>query len=227
MRGLTTSPTPILPGDSGDLWQPMARRDHLVMNQVGEEVLVYDETTHAIHHLNPTSHAVWAACDGTRTSAMIAQAAGAVLGAEVSDVVVRLALSQLVTANLLVGKIPTEIEQPRHSRRTVLRRMAVAGGVALPVLASISAPAAADSHSSSCEAQGGRALGASCTESSQCCTGNCAAGFCAVFIPPTPIPPDTAACGRRCSSNGDCGGVCGRCTNVGDGLGGPLFVCQP
>lgn len=111
--------------DSLNSWRPRARLDHLMMTQVGEEVLVYDETTHAIHHLNPTSHLVWTLCDGTRTLTVIGQVAGAALGAEVSDVVVRLALSQLAGANLLVGAAPTEIQQPRHSRQAVLRRMAV------------------------------------------------------------------------------------------------------
>jgi hypothetical protein len=36
------------------------------MIQVGDEVIVYDETTHVIHRLDPTSQAVWGACDGTR-----------------------------------------------------------------------------------------------------------------------------------------------------------------
>jgi hypothetical protein len=36
----------------------MARRDHLVMSQVGDEVLVYDERTHVIHRLNHTSHLI-------------------------------------------------------------------------------------------------------------------------------------------------------------------------
>ncbi len=149
--------------DHLDSWRPQARLDHLVMTHAGEEVLVYDQTIHAIHHLNPTSHLVWTLCDGTRTPATIAQVASAALGAEVSDVVVRLVLSQLAGANLLVGAAPTETEHPRHSRRAVLRRMAVAGGVALPVLVSVSAPAAA--VHGSCHTSG------SCTSDSQCCSG--------------------------------------------------------
>lgn len=60
-------------------WRPQACLAHLVMSHVGEEVLVYDETRHAIHRLNPTSNAVWALCDGTRTLTDLAQAASAAL----------------------------------------------------------------------------------------------------------------------------------------------------
>ena len=72
MRTVTTSLTPGSPNDSVAPWRPVARLDHLIMTHVGEEVLVYDETTHAIHNLNPTSHAVWTLCDGTRTLAVLA-----------------------------------------------------------------------------------------------------------------------------------------------------------
>ncbi len=81
---MLTTNAPSGPG----FWQPFACSDHLVMTHVG------DEATQAIHHLSSTSHAVWAACDGTRTPGIIARE----LSAEVSDEVVRLALSQLAAA---------------------------------------------------------------------------------------------------------------------------------
>lgn len=148
-------------------WRPQARLDRLVMSHVGEEVLVYDETSHAIHRLNLTSHAIWALCDGTRTISAIGQVASAALGTEVSEAVVRLALSQLAGANLLVGALPSDIQKPRSSRRRMLRRMAVAGGVALPALASVTAPTAAGSWS--CIAIGGEG----CSSGPQCCSGFC------------------------------------------------------
>jgi hypothetical protein len=223
----TLASAPVSSSASGAPWRPMARRDHLVMSQVGDEVLVYDETTHAIHRLNPTSQAVWSLCDGTRTLATIGQVAGAALGAEVPEAVVRLALRQLAVANLLGGSLPVELREPRQTRRTMLRRLVVAGGVALPVLVSVSAPTAAGVSSNSCEAQGGLGSGAPCTAGSQCCTGHCEGGFCDFFTPPPPPTADTAACGRICSSNGDCGGVCGTCRQVADSPGGPIFACQP
>ncbi len=227
MPTVDPSPTSAFVSDAPDPWRPLARLDHLVMTQVRDEVLVYDQATHHIHHLNPTSHAVWAACDGARTVPAIAQAVGAALGAEVSLEVVNLALGQLGEANLLVGALPTVERESRSSRRTMVRRLAIAGGVALPALASISAPTAAQSSSLSCEAQGGLSLGDPCTATVQCCSGNCAANVCAVFIPPTSVPPDTAACGRPCGSSADCGGVCGTCRDVNSGTPDlpVIFLC--
>jgi hypothetical protein len=120
------------------------------MTEVDGDTLVYDQMTHHIHHLNATTHAVWSLCDGTRTLAVIAQAAGVVLGAEVSEDVVRLALSQLTAATLLAESLPTEMRPSRSSRRFMLRRLAIAGGVALPALVSVSAPTAAGTISTSC-----------------------------------------------------------------------------
>jgi hypothetical protein len=79
----------------------------------------------------------------------LAQKAGEALGAEVSEDIVQVALGQLVGANLLLGVIPTELGEPRQSRRVLLRRAVVAGGIALPVLVSVSAPAAAQAISCS------------------------------------------------------------------------------
>ena len=95
----------------------LARLDHLVMTHLDSEVLVYDLTTNAIHHLNPTSHGVWPLCDGRRTVYGIARAASAALGADVPLEAVVLALGQLAAANLLVGASPAETREPRHSRR--------------------------------------------------------------------------------------------------------------
>lgn len=169
--------------------QPMARLAHMVMSHVGEEVLVYDETTHAIHRLNPTSHLVWSLCDGTRSLPDLAQAASAALGTEVTDAVVRLALSQLASAKLLDGDLSLVQKEPRQSRRTVLRRLAIAGGVALPVLVSISAPTAV-------QAQSCLGLGTPCSSSAQCCLGLC--GTTATSTSPVCRLPVVGCPGGRC-----------------------------
>ena len=55
---------------------PAARFEHIVVNAVGGEVLVYDRASNQIHHLNESSATVWRLCDGERTVADIARAAG-------------------------------------------------------------------------------------------------------------------------------------------------------
>ncbi len=97
VRTIAPSPPPDSLCDSFVPWQPLTRRDQLVMTHDGDEVLGCDTAKHHIHHLNPTSHAIWSLCDGTRTVPGIAQAVG----------VVDLALGQLGEAHLLAGPLPT------------------------------------------------------------------------------------------------------------------------
>jgi len=111
------------------------------MTEAGGEVLVYDEQSHHIHRLNQVSAAVWRHCDGRRTVADLATETG--MAAEM----VQVALGKLADARLLDGDLPAGVRAAGQSRRSFLKKAAVAGGVALPVLVSISAPTAAQTTS--------------------------------------------------------------------------------
>jgi hypothetical protein len=52
--------------------QPRARTEGLVINDLTDEVLVYDLKRDQAHCLNHTAAAVWKLCDGQRTAAQIA-----------------------------------------------------------------------------------------------------------------------------------------------------------
>ena len=120
---------------------PAARTAHLVTTQSKDEFLVYDQQRHHIHHLNPTAAAIWWFCDGTRTVSDLARAAA------VDEESVRIALRKLDDAHLLDGPLSTEIRGVTQSRRTFMRKAAVAGAVAVPVVVSMSAPPAAAAQS--------------------------------------------------------------------------------
>ncbi len=122
---------------------PAARVDSLVITESKDEVLVYDTERHHIHHLNQTSAVVWRLCDGRRTVGDIVRKAQGKLGSDVSDDVVRLALKKLEDANLLDGPLDPAVRGVNHSRRAFLRKAGVAGAIAVPVIVSMSAPAAA------------------------------------------------------------------------------------
>lgn len=47
--------------------KPLARSEELVIEELGDELLVYDESTHRAHCLSATAARVWRACDGQRT----------------------------------------------------------------------------------------------------------------------------------------------------------------
>jgi len=146
---------------------PAARIDGLVVTESRDEVLVYDTAKHHIHHLNQVSAVIWRLCDGQRSVADLARAAGAQLGSEIGDDAVRLALTKLESANLLEGSLVATVRTNGQSRRKFLRRAAVAGAVAVPVVVSMTAPQAAFAGSASC--------GQSCIDDNlnSECNGNC------------------------------------------------------
>ena len=46
---------------------PESRKDQLLTQRVGDELVIYDERTHAAHRLNPTAALVWRLADGERS----------------------------------------------------------------------------------------------------------------------------------------------------------------
>jgi hypothetical protein len=120
---------------------PAARVENLVTTTSKDEVLVYDQDRHHIHHLNPTAAAVWSLCNGRRTVTEVAQAAG------VDEEAVRLALRKLEDANLLDGTLEAGVRGTTQSRRSFMKKAAVAGAIAVPAIVSISAPHAAAAQS--------------------------------------------------------------------------------
>lgn len=130
---------------------PMARIDGLVVTESKTEVLVYDTAHHHIHHLNAISAVIWRLCDGTRSLADLARDAKSAARGAVSEMTVRLALGKLEDANLLDGPLAAGMRAVGSSRRTLLKRAAVAVAVAISANVSISAPnAAAQSGENPC-----------------------------------------------------------------------------
>ena len=114
--------------------QPLARSADLVVEPLGDELLVFDSKTNRAHSLNAAAASVWRACDGARDVDALAQYC------ELDPIAVELALDSLRNCELLI-----DFEGPHVSRRQALRRAAVVGAgisVALPVIRSITAPSA-------------------------------------------------------------------------------------
>jgi Coenzyme PQQ synthesis protein D (PqqD) len=119
---------------------PLARREGLVIQEMPEEVLVYDTNTNKAHCLNKTAAFVWKSCDGSHTINDIAGLMEKEFGTNVPDDLVWLAIDQLGKDDLLeVSEIPAK----GISRREVIRRIGIASVIALPVVASLVAPSSA------------------------------------------------------------------------------------
>jgi hypothetical protein len=138
-----------------------------VTTESKDDVLVYDTQTHHIHHLNQISAAVWRLCDGRRTLDDVTREMQASAPGGVGEDVVRLALTKLESANLLDSELDSSLRAYGQSRRKFLRRAAVAGAIAVPVVVSMTAPQAAFAGSTSC--------GQSCVDDglNSECNGNC------------------------------------------------------
>lgn len=127
-------------------YYPKARTTGLIVQDVLDEVLVYDQERFQAHCLNQAAGAIWRACDGVSDAATIAARVGAALGAEVSDEMVWHALYQLDEFSLLdMGAEPVATMAPvtRRQLMTTLTRI----GMALPLVMAVAAPAAAQSQS--------------------------------------------------------------------------------
>ena len=152
---------------------PEARKEGLVVQQMTDEVLVYDQKRHRAHCLNQTAALVWKHCDGKKTVAAVAEALSRQAGKRVGEEVVRLAVDELAKSQLLeAGGARRWRGAEGVSRREMMKRAGLAAAVGLPIVTSVIAPKAA--QAATC-----RVSGAGCGTSSQCCSGVCTGGVCA------------------------------------------------
>jgi Coenzyme PQQ synthesis protein D (PqqD) len=125
---------------------PRARRDGLLEEAVGEELLLYDRGSHTAHCLSPVAAYVWRHCDGQRHVAELAELAG------VSEDLVAGALRELREKDLLVAE--PELMQstvPGVSRREAIGRVGRYGAAAVAGSMIVSATAATPAMASSGE----------------------------------------------------------------------------
>lgn len=163
---------------------PRAREDRLVVQELPDEMLVYDLSRHKAHCLNRTAALIWRHCDGQTTVAEMATLLQREVKFPVDEAVVWLAVDRLGKAHLLRERVIPPAGAPGLSRREVMRKLALVGGLSilLPVVSSIVAPTAAQA--------------ASCIERVAC----------EALTPPCPGTPVCNRPGKCCKADGP---VCG------------------
>jgi len=116
---------------------PKSRHSGLLVDHVGDETIIYDETRQEAHSLNRSASLVWEHSDGARSVQQLAALIGSELGVEPDESIVEYALDKLANAHLL--------EDAPVSRRDLVRKLTFAGAaaVALPAVLSIATPSAA------------------------------------------------------------------------------------
>jgi Coenzyme PQQ synthesis protein D (PqqD) len=117
---------------------PLARRNDIVMQDVSDELLIYDLLNDKAYCLNRSAALVWKFCDGTNAISDIAHRFEKAADGSVGEDFVRAALGQLDDSGLLAG--PASFPHPRRSRRQALKAIG-ATAVALPLVATLVVPA--------------------------------------------------------------------------------------
>lgn len=153
---------------------PKARRENLVVQDLNGEVLIYDLDTNKAFCLNETSALIWQACDGNKDVSEIRNSLGKQLGSVVNDDFVWLALDQLKKENLIENKDEVAVDFNGMSRREVIKKVGLGTMIALPIVASLTAPMAihaASTCTGACTCSNGSATSCSSTACNSAITG--------------------------------------------------------
>ncbi len=155
---------------------PIARKTGLVVQEVPDEVLVYDLESNKAHCLNQSAAMIWRSCDGNNSVSEIAKLVENQAGGKVTEDFVWLAIDQLSENNLLEKQIASNFEGT--SRREVIKKIGLASMIAIPVIASLVAPQSALA-AASCACTGAPGTPGTCPPTG-CPAATCnAAGTCA------------------------------------------------
>jgi hypothetical protein len=165
---------------------PRARRDGLLEETVGEELLLYDRDSHTAHCLSPIAACVWRHCDGEHDVTELAELTGA------SENLVADALHELREKDLLAAE-PALTQSTIHglSRREAIARGVRYGAAAAAVPQIVSATAATPAMASSGEKKESECV-RSPFEEDACC-------YC----------PDLETCGGDAKTRDECVEQCG------------------
>jgi hypothetical protein len=161
---------------------PLARTAGLLVEEVEDELLVYDQDHDSAHRLNRTAAIVWRHCDGEHDIAALVAVLSAELGEDLADEdLVRIALDNLSERGLVDGVPQRAPEETRVSRRRFIRRVGTVGvaALALPVVSSLVAPSPAAAQSP-------------CTSS---CTSSCSTSSCTCACSSSTFCTSTACVG--------------------------------
>ena len=121
---------------------PAVRTSDIVIQNLNNEILIYDLKNHQAYHLNETSAAIYQSCNGNTTFDELKNRT------EFTDELIFLALDQFKAQNLLVESENYSSVFEGLSRREVIRKIGLSTITVLPLVLSITAPTPAAAASS-------------------------------------------------------------------------------
>ncbi len=126
---------------------PRAKTEGLVIQELSDEVLVYDLERNKAFDLNLTSALVWQNCDGSKSVSDIAQVLEKTLDQKVPDELVWLTLEKLKKEGLVNYEKENFTQFTGLNRRELVKRASFASLVALPIVVSLVAPSSLHAQS--------------------------------------------------------------------------------
>ncbi len=126
-----------------EMYSPKTRSTQIFVQELPDELVVYDVERNEVHCLNGTAARVWTLCDGNRSVAEMAQMLGADCAPEEAETLVWLALEQFSDKHLLEETSLPSLHAPVDmSRRRMMLQLGLVVSL-LPMVDSIIAPPAA------------------------------------------------------------------------------------
>lgn len=182
--------------------KPKTKNENIVVQEMDNEILIYDLKTNKAFCLNETSAMIYNLCDGKKSIAEISQHLKQKLNQPITEDLIWLALDSFKKDNLLEQSEQFEINFNGLSRRQVVKKIGLASMVMLPIISSIIAPTAA--HGASLAP-----LFAACTSPTDCASNFCTQGPPRCCVPGTQgirganvcCDGTTANCNPQCCSN--------------------------
>lgn len=159
---------------------PNARKENLVIEELSDELLIYDLKCHKAHCLNQPAALVWEHCDGQTPVKQLVEILRTEFSFRMDEEMVWLALYQLSKVRLLEEGAISARRQERIRRRDMIRTIGLTATAGLPFVISIIAPRAIQAGTCSCESPFECCFsGCPCRLNKQCCSGVCFGGTCA------------------------------------------------
>jgi hypothetical protein len=124
----------------------LARTADLAVQEIPDEILVYDLRRHKAFCLNKTAAFVWRHCDGQTTITEMTRLLGNEMGAPVAEELIWYTFDKLEKAHLLEVKV-TPPGGTVISRRLLAKSLGVGTLLAVPTVISLVAPTAAQAQS--------------------------------------------------------------------------------
>jgi hypothetical protein len=135
--------------------RPEARIEGLLVEEVGDELVIYDVQRHRAHRLNRSAALVWRSCDGHKTVAELTRSLQQELSPAADKNLVCRAVHRLGKARLLREPASGSAGAPRMTRRQALSRLGRTAALAflVPAVTSITAPTLVWANEDFCEEQ--------------------------------------------------------------------------